>query len=120
MQTNQKIKELMKQKCAYPSCNKKQFMSVSLPIMKQLESGNFIEPESTKNSSVSMGVPLCQDHFQYSMVGMFGVIEKEGEHFLHGPFEIIETVKGILEAEKMIELFNKEKKKQKRGKKNEK
>lgn len=117
MDTKQKIKQIIKQKCSYPNCDKRQFMTCSLPVLKQLESGQFIEPNSTGNSSISMGVPLCQDHFQYSMVGLLAVVEREDKHFIHGPFEIIETVKAVLEAEKLIEMFNKEKAKHKRSKK---
>jgi hypothetical protein len=97
------IEDIKKQKCCYPSvnddgepdcCNKPVMMSVSLPLVNQLENGKI---ESSDTGGVV--VPLCDYHGMLAMSsGMIGVKsdDKMEKMQLLAPFDMIHMIESVV------------------------
>lgn len=98
--TKEEVEELMKKAreapCAYPGCDKKQMMTCSLAVLTPLADGR-MEP----SESMGLGVPFCDYHSLLAMNGMFGVVtdDKLGKQQLHGPFDVIQVVESVFNAQ---------------------
>ncbi len=100
----ERIRKMAKAHCAYPKCGQKQMMSCGLPIVKILESGKVIVPDS----SISISVPLCSYHFRIASMGLLAVREVRNKYMLHGPFDSIRIAEAVFEAKEFSkEILNK-------------
>ena len=93
MNVDEKIKAMKEAPCSYPHCEKKQLMSVSLPVIKVLEGGK-IEPVE----GMGLVVPWCDYHFTMASSGLIVIEQTDKGDKLHGPFELIHIVETVLQA----------------------
>lgn len=90
-----KLEAFKKAKCTWPECNDKQFMAMSLPLVKVLENGSIDASEG-----MHMAIPFCFYHSIIVGNGLFGITDTvdSNDHQLVGPFDSVEHVESVIAA----------------------
>lgn len=114
MKSKKDVKKIMEgitqAKCSYPECDKKNMITVSLPIISDLESGQIEASEG-----MALGVPFCNYHSFIAMSGHFGIkTDPKGEkNKLFAPFPMITLIESVIHAREMDKNIEEELKKKK-------
>lgn len=100
-----KLKAIREAACVYPKmdengkpnvCGKKQMMTVSVPGLVELESGE------VKSEDFAIGMPFCEYHCFMVMGGFVGVVMRDGKpHHFHGGLDTIAIVEHVLNVQAM-------------------
>ena len=115
MKNKEKLEQLQKEGCYYnvpdedtgesKNCGQKQFMSVSLPLMKKMENGD-LEPEGGEGSMLQTPVPACDYHAILFMSGLFHcehVMDHEGMMRIQGPYKMVAVCEAVFNAKQMAD-----------------
>ena len=75
------------------TCKEKNMMTVSLPMLTELESGEIRQEEG-----VGLGVPFCMYHFFVVSTGQFGILKKDNQEVFFGPVPFADLTRAIVMA----------------------
>lgn len=97
--TDEILKEMHKQKCIWPGCKEKQFMTVSLQLMEQTAEGQ-LKPKGDQESSQGIGAPFCNYHFAIASCGLCVAVEqpgaKPGQFGLLAPMDMVQAAEAVV------------------------
>lgn len=101
--------ELKKQHCAWPGCNKQQFMMASMPVVAHTPQGLVpagldgkpLEKKEGKEGDDHIGLPIpfCNYHFTIAALGLCAAIVAPGEpgkFSLYAPVDMVKVSEAVL------------------------
>ncbi len=97
------VKRMKESKCGYPECKEKSIMTCALQVVRPMEDGSLKALDQNEQGSIQIPVPFCSYHVSFAIQGLCAVIEKDGQHFLDAPFDMIAVAEAVISAKKMDE-----------------